>query len=95
MCVKQICSDNGVEALDEIPWGRGYDLAKKEFQNSFRELAYAGYGLVFISHSTEKTYKNERGEEYQQIVPALPNRPFDIVNKMVDIIAYIREIPVE
>ena len=25
----------------------------------------------------------------------MPNRPFDIVNKMVDIIAYIREIPVE
>ena len=50
---------------------------------------------MFISHSTEKTYKNEKGEDYTQIVPALPNRPFDIVNKMVDIIAYIREIPVE
>jgi hypothetical protein len=28
------------------------------------------------------------------IVPALPARPFDIINKMVDIIAYIREISI-
>ena len=70
----------------------GYDTAKKEFQSLFRELTFAGYGIVFISHSTEKTFKDEKGEEYQQIAPALPNRPYDIINKMVDIIGYIREI---
>ena len=95
LCVKWICSQNGVEKLGDIPWGGGYDLAKKEYTQTFRDLTYSGYGLVFISHSTEKTYKNEKGEDYTQIVPALPNRPFDIVNKMVDISAYIREIPVE
>lgn len=95
LCVKWICSQNGVEKLGDIPWGGGYDLAKKEYTQTFRDLAYSGYGLVFISHSTEKVYKNEKGEDYTQIIPALPNRPFDIVNKMVDIIAYIREIPVE
>ena len=95
LCVKWICSQNGVEKLGDIPWGGGYDLAKKEYTQTFRDLTYSGYGLVFISHSTEKTYKNEKGEDYTQIVPALPNNTFDIVNKMVDIIAYIREIPVE
>ena len=95
LCVKWIGSQNGVEKLVDIPWGGGYDLAKKEYTQTFRDLTYSGYGLVFISHSTEKVYKNEKGEDYTQIVPALPNRPFDIVNKMVDIIAYIREIPVE
>lgn len=95
LCVKWVCSQNGVEKLGDIPWGGGYDLAKKEYTQTFRDLTYSGYGLVFISHSTEKVYKNEKGEDYTQIVPALPNRPFDIVNKMVDIIAYIREIPVE
>lgn len=95
LCVKWICSQNGVEKLGDIPWGGGYDLAKKEYTQTFRDLTYSGYGLVFISHSTEKVYKNEKGEDYTQIVPALPNRPFDIVNKMVDIIAYIREIPIE
>lgn len=57
-------------------------------------MAFSGYGLIFISHSIEKTLTNEQGEEYTKIVPALPVRPFDVINKMVDIITYIREINV-
>lgn len=94
LCVKWVCSQNGIERLGELPYGQGYDIAKKEFASTFRDLSYSGYGIIFISHSTEKTFKNERGEEYTQIVPALPNRPFDVINKMVDIIAYIREISI-
>lgn len=92
LCTKYICDNEGIDNLSDLPWGQAYDLAKKEFQSTLRELAFNGYGLIFISHSTEKTYKNEKGEEYEMIVPALQNRPFDIINKMVDIIAYIREI---
>lgn len=61
----------------------------------FRDLTYAGYGLVFISHEVDKVYKNDKGEEYNKIIPALPNRPFNLINKMVDIIGYIREVPEE
>lgn len=95
LCVKFICSQNGVQNLGDIEWGKGYDFAKKEFSTIFRDLTYAGYGLVFISHSTEKTMKDERGNEYTQINPALPARPYDIINKMVDLIGYIREIELE
>lgn len=95
LCVKYICSREGVEKLGDIPWGAGYDMAKKEFHNTFRDLSFSGFGLVFISHSSEKTFKDEKGEEYQQINPALPQRPYDIVNKMVDLIGYIREIEQE
>lgn len=66
-----------------------------EFMSTFRSLAYAGYGLNFISHETEKTYTDDNGKEYNKIVPALPNRPFLLINKFVDIITYIRDIPVE
>lgn len=95
LCVKYICSNNGVERLGDLPWGQGYDIAKQEFQNLLRELTFAGYGVVFISHSAEKTFKDENGEEFTQITVALPNRPYEIVNKMVDIIGYIRQIKQE
>lgn len=58
----------------------------------FRDIVYAGYSIIFISHSTEKPYTDDNGEEYQKIVPALPNRPLNLVNKMVDVIGYIRQI---
>lgn len=92
LCSKYICAQNGIENLRDLPWGQGYDLAKKEFQQGFRDLTFSGYGIVFISHSIEKTLTDERGKEYVQIQPALPSRPYDIVNKMVDIIGYIREV---
>lgn len=94
LCTKWVCNQNGVEELRDIPWGGGYDQAKKEFASTFRELTYSGYGLIFISHAMDKTFKDEKGEEYTQIIPALPARPFDIINKMVDLIAYIREVNV-
>ena len=92
LCVKQICSNNGVNQIGEIPWGGGYDLVKKEFASAFNDLAFLGYGMVFISHSTEKKFKNEKDEEYVQLCPAMPSRAYDIVNKLVDIIGYIRTI---
>lgn len=95
LCVKYICNQNGIEKLGDLPYGQGYDLAKSEFEQPLRDLAFSGVGISFISHSTEKTFKNEKGEDYTQIVPALPSRPYDIVNKMVDIIGYIREVKSE
>ena len=96
LCCKWICSQNGVANLGDIDWGKGYDMAKKEYQDQFRTLTFNGYGLIFISHSMEKTKKDEKTkEEYLQINPALPQRPYDIVNKMVDLIGYIRVIEQE
>lgn len=92
LCTKWVCEQNGIEELGDLAWGRGYDIAKKEFAAGFRDLVYSGYGLIFTSHSLDKTLKDDDGNEYNYIQPALPARPFDIINKMVDIIAYIREI---
>lgn len=92
ICEKYICNQNGVEKIGDLPYGQGYALCKKEFSDMLREIAALGYGICFTSHSTEKTFKNEKGEDYIRIVPALPNRPYDIVNKMVDVIGYLRSV---
>lgn len=96
-CEKYICASNLNETtgetpktLGDIPWGKGYDLCKKEFDTSLRRIAMLGYGLVIISHETTKTIKTESGQEYQRIMPTLAERPKLIVNRLVDIIAYLR-----
>lgn len=95
LCEKWICQREGVENIRDIPWGGGYKMVDEEFMAGFRELAFNGYGLFFISHSVEKTMKDDSGKEYNKIVPALPNRPYNLINKMVDTIAYLRQIPVQ
>ena len=92
LCVKYVCSNNGIERLGDLPYGQGYDIAKKEFASLLRDLSFAGYGLIFISHSMEKTVSDENDEDIVQILPALPARPYAVVNKMVDIVGYIREV---
>lgn len=92
LCEKYICQQNQVQNLGDIPWGKGYALCKQEFEDYFREIAQLGYGICFVSHSAEKTMKDEKGNDYTSLAPALPSRPYDIVNKMVDIIGYIRAV---
>jgi hypothetical protein len=50
------------------------------------------YGLVLISHATDKTFTDETGKEFNQIVPTLGTRPRNIVSRMCDIIAYSRSV---
>ena len=53
------------------------------------------YGLVLISHATDKTFKNELGQEYNQIVPTLGSKPRNIVSRLCDIIGYSRTVTLE
>ena len=96
LCERWLCSQYNVESIKDVAgYGAGYKMLDDNFMTTFRDLSYAGYGLLFISHETEKTYTNDKGEEYNKIIPALPNRPFNLINKMVDIIGYIREVPIQ
>ena len=94
LCEKYVCNEHDAETIKDVGgYGSGYKILDSEFMDSFRELVYYGYGLLFISHETEKPKINDLGQEYNQIVPALPNRPFLLINKFVDIIGYIRDVP--
>ena len=79
---------NGVSNIGDIPYGGGYAQASKEFDECLRAIPQMGFGLVMISHSQDKTFKDETGSEYNQIVPTLANRPRLIVDRMADIIGY-------
>lgn len=88
LCEKYICNQNNVNAINEIPYGQGWAKASKEFDEALRSIPQMGYGLVMISHSQDKTFKDDTGAEYDQIVPTLANRPRNIVDRMSDIIGY-------
>lgn len=88
LCEKYICNAEGVSTIGDIPYGKGFKLAAKEFDEALRSIPQMGYGLVMISHSEDKVFKDEGGAEYNQIVPTLDKRPRLIVDRMADIIGY-------
>lgn len=99
-CVKYICNNyvradggTGVDTLSDIPFGKGYGMVEKEFDECLRQIVQMGYGLVVISHETDKTFKNENGTEFNKIVPTLDKRANNVLARMCDIIGYTRSVP--
>lgn len=91
-CEKYICQANGANTIADIPYGKGYTLVSSEFDEKLRSIVQMGYGIVLISHATDKTFKDETGTEYNKIVPTLDKRANNIVARMADIIGYSRAI---
>ena len=91
-----MCNQAGVSTVKEIAaYGGGYKMVDDEFHSTLRELSFAGYGLFFISHEKKITCKDDKGNDYDRAIPALADRPFNIINKMVDVIAYLRQVEVQ
>lgn len=99
LCEKYICANAkrsdggfGVDSIGDIPFGKGYTMVAKEFDESLRSIVQMGYGLVLISHAVDKTFTDETGKEFNQIIPTLGSKPRNIVSRMCDIIGYSRAI---
>ena len=99
LCEKYICANAknpqggfGVDSITDLGYGKGYTMVAKEFDESLRSIVQMDYGLILISHATDKTFTDESGKEFNQIVPTLGNKPRNIVSRMSDIIGYARGI---
>lgn len=98
-CTKYICDNAkrpdggfGVDKVGDIPYGAGYGMIEKEFDECLRSIVQMDYGLVIISHAKDKTFKDQNGEEYNQIVPTLDSRGTKVISRMTDIIGYSRVV---
>ena len=98
-CTKYICDNAqrpdggyGVDSISDIPYGKGYGLVEKEFDTALRSIVQMDYGLVMISHETDKTFTDEAGNQYNKIVPTLDKRANNICARMCDIVAYSRAV---
>lgn len=98
-CEKYICANAkrsdggfGVDAISDIPFGKGYGMVAQEFDECLRNIVQMNYGLVLISHATDKVFVDESGHEYNKIVPTLDKRATNIVSRLTDIIGYSRTV---
>ena len=88
LCEKYICGQHDVDALGKLPYGQGWTLFKKEFEEVFRTITMQGYAVLFISHDKIKTITRIDGTTYDKIVPTVSDSINNIVKNMSDLIAY-------
>ena len=91
LCEKYVLGQNDISTLSEIPWGGGWSMYRKEFENPFRELSQLGYGIVFIAHSKSKptTLLDTEGNPISSEFPDINKTGLNAVNRLVDVIAYL------
>lgn len=70
-------------------------MAQQEFDECIRKILQMNYGLVLISHAQDKTFKDENGNEYNQIVPTIENKGRLVCERTCDIIGYSRVVDTE
>ena len=95
-CSKYICDNTvladgttGVDSVSDIPYGKGYGLVEKEFDRALRSIVQMDYGLVIISHETDKTFTDESGKQFNKIVPTLDKRANNVCARMCDIVGFV------
>lgn len=100
MCVKYICSLEGVNSLDETENKRGYKKCEKEFEDVLLSLMKATnasgkslYSVVFISHEDIKQEKDAITKEKEtKILPTMDKRAFKVIARAVDITTYMKTV---
>lgn len=100
LCEKYVCQQESDEKNDystvgDIPYGKGYKLVEKEFDEALRAIIQMDYGLVIISHEIDSTFTDEKGKEFNQFVPTLDKRGRKVCERACDIIAYARNVDTE
>lgn len=91
-CEKYICSQEGIDSIGELAYGKGWTKVKQELESTFRTITQLGYALFFISHAKDKVFKRQDGTEYNQVVPTLSNSYNEIVKDMADLYAYAHQV---
>lgn len=91
-CEKYICSQQGVESIGDLGYGKGFKMVQKELEESFRSIVQMGYALFFIAHSQDKTLTREDGSSYDKAVPTVSPSYNRVIAGMSDVYAYAHKV---
>ena len=87
-CESYICDREGVDKIGDVSYGAGYKMVDKEFAQVLNQITLSGLGMVLIGH--EKVRIDTDGQtSVKYITPDLSDRCAKIINRMVDLTAYI------
>lgn len=90
-CKKYICTQNGIEDLGDLGYGKGWTKFKDEFNEVFRGLTQLGYAVFFIGHDKEETVDLPDGTKKIKIRPQLSASTRTVIAGMSDIYGYAHE----
>ena len=89
MIEQAICLDAGVQALSDIPYGKGYALFNTALQQFVMDLKALPLNVIYISRELSITDDNTGVTTYE---PSLKTKYYNIVNGNCDVVIRTKKI---
>lgn len=87
LCERHVMTKHKVEHPSDLAFGKGFSLVKDEFNRVVTKLNMLGFGMVFISHAKEKTFKT-KAQEWTMMGTSMGGSPEAVISGMCDLILY-------
>ena len=84
-----ICLDAGVQALSDIPYGKGYAMFNTALQQFVMDLKALSLNVIYISRELAITDENTGATTYE---PSLKAKYYNIVNVNCDVVIRTKKI---
>lgn len=88
MIEQAICLDNGVQALSDIPYGKGYAMFNTVLQQFVMDLKALPMNVIYISRELAITDEQTSSTE---LIPSLKNKYYNIVNGNCDLVIHTQK----
>lgn len=88
-CTNYILQREGADSVKDIPFGAGYGMIEKEFDNQLQKIVSNGYGLILISHCQPLA---DEDSGTVKLVPTMEKRCKKICTRLVDLYAGLVEV---
>ena len=89
MIEQAICLDAGVQALSDIPYGKGYAMFNTALQQFVMDLKALPLNVIYISRELAITDENTGATTYE---PSLKTKYYNIVNGNCDVVIRTKKI---
>lgn len=88
MIEQAICLDNGVQALSDIPYGKGYAMFNTVLQQFVMDLKALPMNVIYISRELAITDEQTNTTDYR---PSLKVKYYNIVNGNCDLVIHTQK----
>lgn len=84
-CLDYVCEKEVMDHPSDEEYGKGWKAVRTEFTEVITKLLHSGKGVIFISHSKDKTFKTRKSEEFSKVESSMSGQAKDVLEGLVDI----------
>lgn len=88
MIEQAICTDNNVQALSDIPYGKGYAMFNAVLQQFVMDLKALPMNVIYVSRELQNIDEQTGSTDYQ---PSLKTKYYNIVNGNCDLVIHTQK----